>query len=104
MHRLLMSPVRQVMTSTFRLPPVHDPTRAIARNLHDTLMDRDALRRIKTTAGQSRKCYASLASPQRFTRPDGGINQAASMDAGAVKMNARRLVNKTPGTSAVMGS
>ncbi|MFL5910765.1 MAG: hypothetical protein ACJ768_09395 [Gaiellaceae bacterium] len=98
MHRLLLSPVRRVLDNTFRLPPVHDPTRAISENLHATLMDRDALRRVKTTAGQSRKLTATVHSPQVFTRPDGGINQPASMAAGAHKMNARRLSTKTAGS------
>jgi hypothetical protein len=97
-----MSPTRRVLDNTFRLPPIQEPTAAIAANLRDTLMDRDALRRIKTTAS-NRKCRATLASPQRFTRPDGGINQAPAMDAGAHKMNARRLVNKTRGASATGG-
>lgn len=98
MHRLLLPPARLIMTSTLRLPAVQRPTEAIAANLQATLMDPDALRRIKTTAS-NRKCRGGLVSPQVFTRPDGGINQAPSMDAGAAKMNARRLVNKTPGNA-----
>jgi hypothetical protein len=86
------------MTSTLRLPAVQDIDGAIAGNLQATLQDRDALRRIRTTAG-NRIAKGGLPSPQHFTRPDGGVNQAPSMDAGAVKMNARRLVNKTPGNA-----
>jgi hypothetical protein len=96
---LLLSPVRPVFTNTFRLPPVQDPTGAIARNLHDTLMDRDALRRIKTTA-RNRKLSGGINTPQQFVRATGGSsNDPAAMATGAHKMNARRLVNKTASSS-----
>jgi hypothetical protein len=98
-RNLLLSPARPVFTNTFRMPQPQDPTGVIARNLHDTLMDRDALRRIKTTA-RNRILSGTVHSPQTFTRPDGGVNQPDSMAAGAVKMNARRLVNKTAAAAA----
>jgi hypothetical protein len=98
-HRLLLTPERRILRSTFRLPMMQDPTGVIAGNLRETLMDRDSLRRIKTTGGQSRKLIGTIDSPQVFTRPDGGVNQPGSMDAGAHKMNARRLVGKTPGSA-----
>jgi hypothetical protein len=99
MHKLLLPPGRRIMGQTMRLPPVQEPNAVIARNLLETLMDSDALRRIKRSM-QSNKASGPLATMQRFTRPDGGINQAPSMDAGAHKMNARRVVNKTPGKTA----
>lgn len=99
MRTLLLSPVRPVFTNTFRLPPVQDPTGAIARNLQATLMDSDALRRIKTTA-RNRKLPALVQTPQVFTRAAGGSsNDPAAMASGAHKMNARRLVNKTASSS-----
>jgi hypothetical protein len=99
---LLLSPVRPVFTNTFRLPPVQDPTGAIARNLQATLMDVDALRRIKTTA-KNRKLSGGIPSPQAFTRAAGGSsNDPAAMASGSHKMNARRLINKTSGSSAGM--
>jgi hypothetical protein len=100
MHRLLLPPGRQVMTSTLRLPPVQDVGGAVAGNLLATLTDRDALRRIKTTYGQ-RKLTGGVASPQQFTSP-ALPNDPREMATGAVKMNSRRLVNKTRGTTAGM--
>jgi hypothetical protein len=93
-----MTPERRILRSTFRLPMMQDPTGVAADNLRATLMDRDALRRIKTTAGQSRKLTGTIHSPQRFTSPATGVNTPEAMAAGSVKMNARRLSNKTPGS------
>jgi hypothetical protein len=98
MHLSQVPPGRPVLTSTLRLPAVQHPTSAIARNLQETLMDRDALRRIKTTA-RNRKLQGPVASPQRFIEPVSGPNTPPAMIAGSHKMNARRVVNKTRGQS-----
>lgn len=99
MHRLLMPPARQIMP-TMRLPRVQEPNGVVARNLQDTLMDRDALRRLRTTGGGSRTLTGPMPIPlQTYVTPDGGTNTTPSMAEGAVKMNARRLVNKTPGNA-----
>jgi hypothetical protein len=95
-----MPPLRSVMTSTLRMPEVQRVDESITRNLQETLMDRDALRRVKTGARQTRVCVAPLAQLQKFVTPQGGVNTAPSMAAGAHKMNSRRLVAKTRGQSA----
>jgi hypothetical protein len=96
---LLLSPVRPVFDNTFRLPQVQQPTQAIARNLQATLMDRDSLRRIKTTA-RNRKLSGGIPTPQVFARATGGgSNDPAAMASGSHKMNARRLVGKVGSSS-----
>lgn len=91
---------RQTIGDTFgRLPSPHDPQGAIVHNLLSTLMDRDALRRVGTTA-KNRKLQGPVASPQRFTSPVSGPNDPRAMAAGAHKMNAPRNIGKTRGQSA----
>lgn len=99
MHPLLQPPQRRMATK-IRMPAIQNVSRAVAGNLQATLMDRDALRRIKTTA-RNQICTAPLATPQIFvTVPSGGVNTPASMRAGSHKMNSPRAVAKTRGQSA----
>jgi hypothetical protein len=93
-----MTRIRPVLDGTLRLPQPQQPTRAIARNLQETLMDRDALRRSKSRG--SLKCTSPLAAIQRFTTPPMGTNTPELLASGAHKMNARRALSKTRGQGA----
>ncbi|HWD76929.1 MAG TPA: hypothetical protein VG371_17460 [Solirubrobacteraceae bacterium] len=88
------------MNDVIRLPYIQDVPGRLATQFQTSLMHTDALRRVKTTA-KNRIATGPLSTPQMFvTEPSGGVNTPGSMAAGAQKMNARRLVAKTPGQSA----
>lgn len=100
MHRLLLPPARR-MEGRMRLPDVQDAAGRTTTSFLSSLMIADALRRVKTTAGQSRTAIGPLPELQSFvTEPSGGVNTQGAMIAGQMKMNARRLVAKTRGESA----
>lgn len=101
MHRLLTPPSRR-MEGVVRLPYIQDVPGRTTGQFQRSLMHFDALRRVKTTA-KNRIALGPLSTPQMFvTEPSGGTNTPPSMASGAHKMNARRLVAKTPGQSAGM--
>jgi len=98
-HPLLVPPARR-LDGVIRLPQIQNTHGALTRQLQASLMERDSLRRVKTTA-RNRILQGPVSSPQLFvSQPSGGVNTPGSMAGGAVKMNARRLVSKTPGQSA----
>ncbi len=99
MHPLLLPPARR-MEGVIRMPSPQNAGAAFTQQLLDSMMSRDALRKVKTTAS-NRIALGPLSSPQMFvTEPAGGTNTPESMAPGAHKMNARRLVSKTRGASA----
>lgn len=98
LRRGVLFPGRRVLPAQ-RMPEIQHPARAIANELQSTLMDRAPSTRLAKTTARNRKLGGPVASPQKFVT-DAGSNTAPTMASGAHKMNARRLVNKTPGQTA----
>lgn len=94
----LVPPGLRKLNPGLRLPYVQLPGERATRELLEAMLDpHPGIRLAKTTSGQSRRLVGPAASPQVFVREQ-GTNSAQQIQAGVPRVNARRLINKTPGT------
>ena len=96
--RNMLRPARPILQPS-RMPEIQHVAHALASELQASLMDAQPATRLAKTTSRNRKLSGPLASPQRFVM-DAGSNSHPAIAAGAHKVNARRLVNKTPGQTA----